>query len=1237
MDILKDTVELDIKYFFLEIVTEDQFIDLDVLAREFKLSVKLNPNKTMLIQDGVAVSKSFIDICKPNKNNKNITRPTGFTHLQYPKRIKKTKTTEAGNITQTLITRPPTGPIPRGAWCTICTSVGPRFHKETCSDPVKENLNITLYGFVSCVLESNKKGSGEKTKLLSIALKQEVKDYIRNTNFDVNNMIPDNIYKKLFEKVIRENDNLRFIEDRGVNVEEEDNEWPLLKIKYLDIVSEVGPKKRKRKSYYSNCVMISYNFGETRNSVSIRIYQKGKIILVSCPWIYKEFYKVLINSVNQTHALTEDLEIHKDESSVKTTFSSIELFENHQLYAINLDNLYQTLWPLDSDETPITTNLKKIFTKQYTYSKKEIEHSYLKGIVDNIETYYRYSIEYRNDLDAPKIILRLLPCVMDNETNIPKYCKPYKITVMIFKKGTVQLIFSHCYKTDEKQNVSSLEESTIDKTICDEIIYTNPQNLSEQFNTIENELQNAKQFIINIFKNFNNDNDIFYKIDKSIGPRKRDTLDTVQGIFPYKKLDKYKKGTKVDVFDTQLMEFTKSGVITGIVVVDKEKIYTVKDSESNEIIGNLTVHDLRQSNPKSTVQLSRAKISGTDISNRPNPYNFKGECEAGKGYFVPFGGTQGRDNLFYPTCEKLFGPKKKLYIDQILNGFPLNSKDESDYIIEKDDEFDIYSGTFIPGTTDIGKEILVTLPEMESSRKELGITNDIVNYFEEEADDEGYLAGIIKKKRRIEKKTYDNYVIYTIQLDSGIEIDITGKEFHPQYREKRQWSGVNGNTDNEKKNTLLNCTKKLGLSQSPFTKQRLDLELQTNILNDLNTLFNNTQFPGKKTIVLTPSTMKKFTNQAYMGLGFPKNTQRVIFFINNSNTNRGYYFIDETKRVMKVPYDTDMILHTSVIDGYILRNKEGLYEYYAVDCLYYRDKKLRMNYIVNAEKNDDIDDIDDLDKEEVEEEDLRLIDIGENEMLDKVVKQLKYGRLFHTIYISILMNQPKFYEMTTNKKIVNFNNPIDYTVPYFNDAIYNSIMTNFMSNPWDIISNNNIIEGTKKLLNSNKIKEYELLFIPQSINTSYLRWKRLLTTPVVLQLIKNVKGKDWIVGIKNDNGNYKISPINDNTISILTSITNKLKKNKNGKFLRFNLNFMTNGNLNIKEPLLLHFNPMASKDDAFSHDRTQLIISAMIDPINIRMFENNNNKEWNITTKNNGIQTLHIAEENPGTSPLIEN
>ena len=44
---------------------------------------------------------------------------------------------------------------------------------------------------------------------------------------------------------------------------------------------------------------------------------------------------------------------------------------------INLDNLYQTLWPLDSDETPITNNLKKIFTKQYTYSKKEIEHSCL--------------------------------------------------------------------------------------------------------------------------------------------------------------------------------------------------------------------------------------------------------------------------------------------------------------------------------------------------------------------------------------------------------------------------------------------------------------------------------------------------------------------------------------------------------------------------------------------------------------------------------------------------------------------------------------------------------------------------------------------------------------------------------------------------------------------------------------------------------------------------------------------
>ena len=80
--------------FHLMIKSEDQEIDLTKFTKSFNLDVELNPSGTYLQQeqDGIitAVSKSFVKMCVPNKNQ-NIARPTGFVKIQYSKKTKNWK------------------------------------------------------------------------------------------------------------------------------------------------------------------------------------------------------------------------------------------------------------------------------------------------------------------------------------------------------------------------------------------------------------------------------------------------------------------------------------------------------------------------------------------------------------------------------------------------------------------------------------------------------------------------------------------------------------------------------------------------------------------------------------------------------------------------------------------------------------------------------------------------------------------------------------------------------------------------------------------------------------------------------------------------------------------------------------------------------------------------------------------------------------------------------------------
>ena len=189
-------------------------------------------------------------------------------------------------------------------------------------------------------------------------------------------------------------------------------------------------------------------------------------------------------------------------------------------------------------------------------------------------------------------------------------------------------------------------------------------------------------------------------VDSITNKKSSTKLDTVSGLLPYKKPKSYKIDSFVDIFDEELMSFDESyGKILSKEGNDmyRVRIFDTDQNPTDEIIESSS-KDLRPSSlggkEVTVMQLARAKISGTDIENKPSPYSFKGECEGGKQYIVPFGGQQARDNLFYPKCEKITGSNKRIYIDHIINGFPSDQNDEENYMIERDGDYDSYSGIF---------------------------------------------------------------------------------------------------------------------------------------------------------------------------------------------------------------------------------------------------------------------------------------------------------------------------------------------------------------------------------------------------------------------------------------------------------------------------------------------------------------------------------------------------------------
>jgi len=1105
--------------------SNNQKIDLNKFTKNLKLDVELNNSGTVLEQEqnGVvrAVSKSYINMCSPNKTQK-VERPTGFVKVQYSKKLRESvDTSSVQEYGRRTISRPPIGPIPQGAWCSVCKNIGPKFHKENCNEPTDDNLRITLFGFVTCVLETKTEFDDDGV----ISLKEKFEDSLKEKTTTKQDYLDyfDNMDTEDFET---------FQDNKG--------DWPLLNIHYKTVVKQ--PKNKKDKSFFSNTSIVGYNF-PTSGSVSIRVYNSGLVHLVSCPWDHKDFYKSFIERLTMTDSLdnTGGFMVDTNDSLITNVFSSYSLLQDGWL---DLKGLYDYFWPTNNNNQPILTknSPKRIFTKKYKYSKKELDHDYLINLGSDDVPFYRFEIDYRDELTTPKIIIKLIPCV--GSSKLPDHCKPYKITAMIFKSGKVQSIFSYCKGEESK--------------LCDENPFVVPGDIPDQFNYIHDELSVCMNFIHNNVKTISN------KVIIDADPTEiKDEVNTVSGIFPYKKKEKLKLGETVELFDKESMEWDENkGKVTDI----DNKRYTIEMDNGVEY-EDLGIKDIRPTK-QSSMQISRTLLSGSDIPNRPTPYSFRGKCAGGDKYYIPMEGKQGRDNLYYPYCSVKNKGKYNLYIDRLLEGFPNDEQDEMDFDIQRDTDFDLYSGVLRKGVNEIGGLVKFVL------------------------DDEEY-EGTLVDKYRI-NRGLDNTIMYKVDIGDEV-VDIRGSNLIPEYREDRRWEGL-GESSELRKIKLLACAKKLGLSQSPYTTQRQNNKIQNMVLDDLVELTGKDSEFIHSTSVLTPTTILNLTRRPYMGVVFPAGSQRVLLL---SHEGR-HYFIDEKMLIMKLEVDLQDDF-TVLMDGYIKHT--DVVTYYPIDCLVFNGKKLQGSYFTEESK------------EIYQESDIT--DFVESLGLDtgpynNIIENLKHGRVFYTIMMSKIYNQ--------SRPNIRFAKPEQYMAPFVGNV---NRLGKVNIDPYNL-KNRSLINDVSDLFE--KPGDHDITFIPQKGSGNFLRWKRHLKTPVVLELLKKSKN-GYIVGLNKKHMKH----INKVPIPIPSDIITKLKGVKR-KFLRFDLNFMSNGSLNPQDPVTLDVvDPIADKEQALSHDRTQLIIDAIISPIPTKVFRSGD--YWELFSPK--LVKLTKDSDDPGINPLI--
>ena len=584
---------------------------------------------------------------------------------------------------------------------------------------------------------------------------------------------------------------------------------------------------------------------------------------------------------------------------------------------------------------------------------------------------YQYELTFHKQKTTPILILKLTP-LKDN-----LYPQFYNITIMIYTSGRVQLIWS--------ENSNNLNDILM--------------SLDEQFVFIEDSLLDVWEFL----KSFLLQSFIIKDTsDSGILKKKNKYKNTVLGILPYRKTVRIKVGNEIQYYDENNNEWKEE-----IGIVKKINPYKVKWPENINYPTEFENTNLIRLKNQSSSRINRPQ-------EEPQPYSFHGKCpETDK--FIPFGGIQSYDNLYYPACIKKTEDKYNIYINQILKGFPEEEKDEINFQLIRNSPEDKYSGILKQKKIVEGSEVYYLNPKTKKKSQ-----------------------GIVQSKRIENKKGFDNNVIYTIEDKNTKEIlDIKGTDFDIiKERENRSWDGLGNKYVREK---LYKCSQNLGLTQPKYLLEYEKIKERNSILN---TIENDLKIKEPPQIILfSIYSINNFIKKSYISFSIPKQSQRVTVFINE---NMMYLINNEKTKIEKIRLQNKF--EKIVFDGFLRENI-----YYPINCLYYINENISRSQYIN--KN-----FDDFDENQNQGKLFLIISIV-NTLNKNYTGRIHFGNIKNIIspkITGLINNKPSIQNLKKNSLLKNLsktntNNIIFIPQNYGNYIQYNSQLK--MSIVLEIIEN----------------------------------------------------------------------------------------------------------------------------------------------------------------------------------------
>jgi hypothetical protein len=614
-------------------------------------------------------------------------------------------------------------------------------------------------------------------------------------------------------------------------------------------------------------------------------------------------------------------------------------------------------------------------------------------------------------------------------------------------------------------------------------------------------------------------------------------------------------------------------------VKGKAKHWVISGEEDEYNINDLRIH--KQSINDTKVYTKDTQVcdkTNEGIVIRPNPYSFYGKCPGGLSQYIDRIGVQSRkDNKFYPTCTKVTDGKSNQtsrnrkeveneVVDFILNGLDEEQLEEAN--INPDVEVymhgvsikDKYAGTFKPGTIDIGNTITfwddilqgwsdATLIEYNKSH---GLGNDLnhTSFILQRDADITTCQCVIEKKGKQSKRD-------TSQC--SLHIEVRGEQFHPKHRESRNFAGLNNlfPDEEERKEFLISCAKKLNLVKPDIQIQKADVSVQNSVLKKLGQVIGIEKGSFVSVVTGVDPFIEKniinLTKQAYEAVLIPDDAIRCLLFIVDNENEQ--YLIDPYDKVRRVNINFNVELENTIIDGYITEKND----FYPFDLLVYNGSKVNEDYLVDDQFAD------------------------------------TSGRLIQ------LQNLVNFSEVLKTPGAIVLKKPLGN---YGKKSILKGGKIQIQPFIGPIEPSETLIQFVKKY----KKPTNDILFVPQKGSSRYIIWKHYApNNPIVVQLLKQAETKDsWYIGLieKTADGISKQWKLLKIPIFLPKSKNDQGREIefKKNDFVKLRLNIMSNGIINENNP---YINPTkVSKEEAKTFEETKIDINLITRSIKEDVFQN---------------------------------